>query len=83
MPLFIDPFLLFNSDDPAYQALHDDILEYLRFLRDKAADVLDPGLITAWYAFKEVKQNWLGSPTAATPAMVSGRVRAGPPHRAR
>lgn len=60
MPLFIDPFLLFNSDNPAYQALHELILEYLRFLRDHADADLNPGLIKAWYAFKEVKQNWLG-----------------------
>jgi hypothetical protein len=61
LPLFVDPFLLFNSENPRYQQLHDDILEYLRFLRDQAADRdLDPSLIDAWYRFKEVKQNWLG-----------------------
>ena len=60
MPLFIDPFLLFNSDKLGYQALHQQILEYLRFLRDHADTGLNPGLVKAWYAFKEVKQNWLG-----------------------
>ncbi|MFG1928940.1 hypothetical protein [Cryptosporangium sp. NPDC048952] len=60
MPLFIDPFLLFNSEDTAYLALHNQILEYLRFLRDRAGDRLDMGLIHSLYAFKEVKQNWLG-----------------------
>lgn len=60
LPLFIDPFLLFNSDKPEYQALHKQILKYLYFLRDKAAPDLDPGLIKSWYRFKEVKQNWLG-----------------------
>lgn len=61
LPLFIDPFLLFNSKKPEYQALHDKIIRYLRFLRDKAtADNLDPALIDSWYRFKEVKQNWLG-----------------------
>jgi hypothetical protein len=60
LPLFIDPFLLFNSDKPEYQALHDGIVAYLRFLRDKASPDLDPGLLTSWYRFKEVKQNWLG-----------------------
>jgi hypothetical protein len=34
LPLFIDPFLLFNSTDERYQALHDRIITYLRFLRD-------------------------------------------------
>ena len=61
MPLFVDPFLLFNSQDPTYQKLHQQILDYLLFLRDRAAEQdLDPELIDAWYRFKEVKQNWLG-----------------------
>ena len=60
LPLFIDPFLLFNSDKPEYEALHEQILRYLCFLRDKAVPDLDPGLIKSWYSFKEVKQNWLG-----------------------
>ncbi len=61
LPLFIDPFLLFHSTKPEYQDLHERILTYLRFLRDKAADGdLEPGLIASWYRFKEVKQNWLG-----------------------
>ncbi|MFK4102928.1 hypothetical protein ACI2L1_23140 [Streptomyces sp. NPDC019531] len=60
LPLFIDPFLLFNSEKPEYQALHEQILKYLYFLRDKAAPDLDPSLIKSWYRFKEVKQNWFG-----------------------
>lgn len=61
LPLFIDPFLLFNSGNPTYQELHEQILRYLLFLRDRAAEEdLDPHLIDAWYRFKEVKQNWLG-----------------------
>lgn len=60
LPLFIDPFLLFHSDRPEYQALHQGIIQYLTFLRDKASADLDPSLIQSWYRFKEVKQNWLG-----------------------
>jgi len=61
LPLFIDPFLLFNSDNAGYQALHKEILKYLRFLRDLATNPdLDDELITNLYCFKEVKQNWLG-----------------------
>ena len=60
LPLFIDPFLLFNSEKDEYQQLHAQILRYLVFLRDKAAAELDPGLIKNLYSFKEVKQNWLG-----------------------
>jgi hypothetical protein len=60
LPLFVDPFLLFHSDRTEYQALHEDIVKYLKFLRDKATPDLDPDLIASWYRFKEVKQNWLG-----------------------
>lgn len=61
LPLFVDPFLLFNSDDPDYRALHEQILRYLKFLRDLAiGGALDEGLIDSLYRFKEVKQNWLG-----------------------
>jgi hypothetical protein len=60
LPLFVDPFLLFNSKKPEYQALHEGIVKYLLFLRDKASKDLDPGLVASWYRFKEVKQNWLG-----------------------
>ena len=60
LPLFVDPFLLFNSDKTEYKQLHQDILKYLGFLRDKASVDLDPGLINSWYRFKEVKQNWFG-----------------------
>lgn len=60
LPLFVDPFLLFNSGKPEYQALHEGILKYLIFLRDHANADLDPALIDSWYRFKEVKQNWMG-----------------------
>ncbi len=61
LPLFIDPFLLFNSKKPKYRALHDDIIRYLLFLRDKAAGgVIDPALLKAWYCFPEIRQTWLG-----------------------
>jgi hypothetical protein len=62
LPLFIDPFLLFNSRKRKYRLLHDQIIRYLRFLRDKSVsgDQLDDGLIRAWYAFPEIRQNWLG-----------------------
>src|SRR5258708_15046925 len=61
LPLFIDPFLLFNSKKPEYRLLHDEMIRYLRFLRDKASSgVVEAGLIEAWFTFHEVKQNWLG-----------------------
>lgn len=60
LPLFVDPFLLFHSDKAEYHALHEDIIKYLVFLRDKSSTALDAALIRSLYSFKEVKQNWLG-----------------------
>lgn len=61
LPLFIDPFLLFNSKKEEYQELHRSIIIYLVFLRDKSISRnIDKGLLKAWYMFPEVKQNWLG-----------------------
>jgi hypothetical protein len=61
LPMFIDPFLLFNSENPEYQALHQAMIKYLKFLRDKSiGTTLDKGHMQAWYMFKEVRQNWLG-----------------------
>jgi hypothetical protein len=61
LPLFVDPFLLFHSEKPEYQQLHEEILRYLRFLRDKASSgTLEPALIRSLFRFPEVRQNWLG-----------------------
>jgi hypothetical protein len=62
LPLFIDPFLLFNSKKADYEVLHTQVIDYLRFLKDKSSmnHALEPGLIRALYAFPEVNQNWLG-----------------------
>jgi hypothetical protein len=61
LPLFIDPFLLFNSEKPEYQRLHEDIITYLKFLRRKSVSgSVNEGLVAAWYRFPEIKQNWLG-----------------------
>src|SRR4029450_12155985 len=60
--LFIDPFLLFNSTKPEYRALHDSIIDYLRFLRDMSvsSNHINKGLLQHLFVFSEVKQNWLG-----------------------
>ena len=61
LPLFIDPFHLFNSKKEKYQRFHDEIIRYLMFLRNKSASgQVDEGLLKALYTFREVKQNWLG-----------------------
>lgn len=57
LPLFIDPFLLFDSQGEKYRTLHDEIIKYLVFLRDRAqADELTEGAISQWVLFREVKQ---------------------------
>jgi hypothetical protein len=61
LPLFIDPFLLFTSKNPEYRQLHDELIRYLIFLRDKAnAGPVSDALLRAWYCFPEIKQTWLG-----------------------
>ncbi len=61
LPLFVDPFLLFNSEKSEYQDLHNDIITYLSFLKEKSVEgFLTPALVRAWYSFGEVKQNWFG-----------------------
>lgn len=61
LPLFVDPFLLFNSENPDYQRLHEEIIRYMRFLKEVAVEegIAEP-LLDAWFTFPEVKQNWLG-----------------------
>lgn len=61
LPLFVDPFLIFNSEDDIYKILHREIIKYVTFLKTEAnARSIDKGLMQAWYCFPEVKQNWLG-----------------------
>lgn len=61
LPLFVDPFLLFNSENLRYQELHAEIIRYMRFLKQRTlAGPISEHLVDAWFAFREVKQNWLG-----------------------
>ncbi|MGH8208987.1 MAG: hypothetical protein ACREU6_05205 [Steroidobacteraceae bacterium] len=61
LPLFIDPFLLFDSEDQRYNELHEAIIRYVRFLRDVSTDSsINQGLLNHWFRFPEVSENWLG-----------------------
>src|SRR3984957_9540079 len=61
LPLFIDPFLLFDSEKKEYKAQHDEIIEYVKFLRDVSVDTgIAQGLLDHWFCFPEVAENWLG-----------------------
>ena len=62
IPLFIDPFLLFNSENNDFKAIHSEMIRYLYFLQEQAqiAPSLSKGMSQAWFNFSEVKQTWLG-----------------------
>ena len=62
LPLFIDPFLLFNSEKKEYQDIHLEMINYLQFLQEQSLNTstLSSGMRQAWFMFSEVKQNWLG-----------------------
>lgn len=61
VPLFIDPFLIFNSNKKEYQELHKSIIKYFYFLAKKAENKeMNEVEIKNWFTFKEVPNNWLG-----------------------
>jgi len=63
VPLFIDPFLLFGSDKAEFNSLHQEILRYLSFLKDKSDSGINKALLKSWFTFPEVRQLWLGYST--------------------
>lgn len=62
LPLFIDPFLIFCSENAEYQELHIEIIKYMVFLRDYSIQHPIPSkeMLESLYRFPEVKQNYLG-----------------------
>ncbi len=62
MPLFVDPFLLFNSDNREFRKIHDEMIEYLVYLQavSKAEETLSNGNRHTLFTFSEVRENWLG-----------------------
>lgn len=62
LPLFIDPFLLFNSSNEDFQRIHQEMIKYLLFLKKQSErhTTLTAGMRKAWFSFSEVKQTWLG-----------------------
>ncbi|WP_297900559.1 hypothetical protein [Metallibacterium sp.] len=82
LPLFIDPFLLFDSPKPEYQALHAEIIDYLKFLRDvSVTGKLTKTDVDQWFRFAEVKQNWLGFSRSGNSGNGLGERFAGTLHR--
>ena len=71
LPLFIDPFLLINSETEEYQRLHEQMIEYLGLLRDKSvAGGIEEGLLKSWFTFSESNKTGLASQYLATPDVV-------------
>lgn len=62
LPLFVDPFLLFSSEDKKLKNIHDEMISYLKFLQLKSEQTveLSGGMLKSWFMFSEVKQTWLG-----------------------
>ena len=61
LPLFVDPFLLFDSETSEFKSLHEEIIKYLRYLRDlDLGEGAQPAQLRSLFCFKEVHQNWLG-----------------------
>ena len=62
LPLFIDPFLIFCSDDSECQKMHGEIIRYLVYLRDKAVNSrqVNTSELRYLYCFPEVRQTYLG-----------------------
>jgi hypothetical protein len=61
LPLFVDPFLLFDSNDENHRTLHEEIINYVKYLRDVSVrSELTKGLAESLFKFSEVRQNWLG-----------------------
>lgn len=62
VPVFIDPFRLYASDKPEYNQLHDRIIDYLRFLRDRCLrrTTITKGELREYFSFPEVKNTFMG-----------------------
>ena len=61
MPLFVDPFLIFSSEKEEYKKLHNQINNYLLFLKDKVKNqTFNDGIYNSLFKFSEVSNNWHG-----------------------
>ncbi|WP_026706633.1 hypothetical protein [Flavobacterium soli] len=60
MPLFIDPFLLFASEDEEYKKLHQNLIDHILILKDIAIEDKESAENNSIFRFPERKQNWLG-----------------------
>ena len=73
VPLFVDPMLIFNSENENYKKLHENIIRYFHFLYTKASEGLSQKEINAWFNFSEVPNNWLGYALAGNKGNALGK----------
>jgi len=60
MPLFIDPFLLFASEEEEYKKLHQGLINHILILKEIAIEDSGTAVNNSIFRFPEIKQNWLG-----------------------
>ena len=60
MPLFIDPFLLFASENEDYKNLHSSLINHILILKEIAIEDKEIAESNGIFKFPEIKQNWLG-----------------------
>lgn len=60
LPLFIDPFLLFASEDDNYKKLHQNLIDHILILKEIAIEDKELAENNSIFRFPEIKQNWLG-----------------------
>ena len=74
LPLFVDPFLLYNSQNDTYRSLHENIITYLCFLRDRAvAGELTPGPSNSGCTSRRSSRTGLASARPETKGPASAR----------
>ena len=67
LPLLIDPFLLFDSEDEDFKALHEEIIRYVKFLRDVSVDpTISRGYWITGFAFQRSAKIGLASARRVT-----------------
>ena len=62
VPVFIDPFRLYASDKTEYNQLHEQIIDYLRFLcrYSELHKFIDKGNLKNYFCFPEVREIYMG-----------------------
>ena len=61
LPLFIDPLLIFISNNLLFKSWHEKLVKYILFLSSLKKTGQPPkDIIRSYFTFKEIRNNWLG-----------------------